>query len=757
MKLLDVVEKYISAGIQVVCVHSHLCKNTVKRGKAPTHYGWQKERMMLEALKKEISRVIEREGACNIGVVTGSASGLICIDVDDPSWYNEHEMHLGRPVKEFSSNGKLHLWYRHPGNGVFLKSRSSAARIFRGVDILADGGNQVVTWPSVHASGQPYKFENDLNLLDALEEADVLPQWIQDEMLAQAPQVHGASQASQGASGSPSDLDMLRAQTILRDFPRAVQGQGGDLTTLKAALACRDLGLSESQVYDLMLQEYNNRCSPPWADDELRNKVGNAFKYARGQQGSMSIGGAFDETPSEPKEPEQRVVYSKKHPGFNAEVVRKRLDGLLDVYDGQFVLYSHEDYRWKVVNEGAIDAWIFKDMKTLMGEEFTNAVKVQVVSDTRKLLKLSLDKAKEIPDVHWRKGQGSLDCITLGNGILDVPTGQLFPHSPDWFSFHSLPIIYSDGAECPEFLKFLEDIWEGDMELIESLRLWMGYCLLTSCAHEKFAVFKGASRAGKSTLASVIESIVGRDNTASTSLSLIGSDFGLQNLMGKKLCVFQDAERASLDRMGVATERIKSLSSNEPIGINRKGQSVIFQRMGIKIAFVCNRLPNFLNDEGALTNRMIVFPFWKSFAGREDTGLKERLLGELQGIFGWALVGARRLLRGEKLFTAQKGLEEMQGILEQLDSVQGYIAEVLDFTDMEHNVVTNDDLWRSYKTWCEESNRAAKNRQRFFMETNNHPKIRDRRKRTATWRGFHSLKLKAGGDFPDDLEDAVPF
>jgi P4 family phage/plasmid primase-like protien len=755
MELLQVVKQYVDAGIQVVCVHSHLCANKVKRGKAPSHYGWQKERLSYEALEKEIQRVQQKEGACNIGVVTGSASGLVCIDVDDASWYNEHEMHLGNPVVERSSAGKMHLWYKHPG--VFLKSRSSGARIFRGVDILSDGGNQVVTWPSIHSSGEPYRFDNGLTLLDALAEADVLPKWIQDEMM------QGQQEEERRPGSTPQDgstLDYLRAERIVRELPGAVQGQGGDLNTLKAALICRDLGLNEHQVYELLAKEYNSRCSPPWEPRELQDKVINAFKYARGTKGSMSIGDAFQEAVDtiEIKEPEKKVAYSKKHPGFNANVVRERVKGLLDVFDTQFIFYDTNEKRWKVVSDATIDALILKDMKTLMGQEFVNDLKVQMISDTRKLLKMDLDKAQDIPDVHF-KGRNSREYITVGNGILDVERGELEPHTPDWFSFHSLPMVYEESAECKGFLKFLEDIWDGDMELIESLRLWMGYCLLTSCSFEKFAVFKGASRAGKSTLASVIEGIVGRENTASTSLSLIGSDFGLQNLMGKKLCVFQDAERASLDRMGVATERIKSLSSNEPIGINRKGQSVVFQRMGLKIAFVCNRLPNFLNDESALTNRMIVFPFWKSFAGREDTNLKERLFAELPGIFNWALVGARRLLRGEKLFTSQRGQEEMESIVQQLDSVQGFVAECMELTEMEHNILRNEELWKAYKTWCEDSNRGAKNRQRFFMEIHSHPRLVGRRTRTSAFRGFHSVKLKLDGYFPDDQDDGsdVPF
>jgi len=747
-EILKVVERYVQAGLQVVCVHSHLCANKIKRGKAPSHYGWQKTRLTFEQLKQEILRVSEKEGSCNIGIVTGAASGLVCIDIDDPSWYLEHEMHLGSPVIERTSSGKMHLWYKHPGE--FLKSRSSAARIFRGVDILADGGNQVVTWPSIHNSGQPYTIDNGLDLIDALHEADALPKWIIDEIQSS---YRSELQSTQSQEVTADDLDLVAATYAMKSYPAATQGHGGDLQTLRAALACRDYGLNEEQVYEVLKNEYNPRCAPPWDNKDLRAKVGNAFKYAKGTKGSMSIRGAFEE-PIVIAEPEKKLAYSKKHPGFNAAVVKERVSGILDVFDGQFVLYDHDEHRWKVVSDAVIDAWILKDMKALNGQEFVDVLKVQMVSDTRKLLKMELDKAQGIPDVCWRHGDKEhLNHITVANGILDVETGKLKEHNPAWFSFHSLPIFYRENAECSAFLGFLNDIWDGDADLIESLRLWMGYCLLTSCAFEKFAVFKGASRAGKSTLAAVIESIVGRDNTASTSLSLIGSDFGLQNLMGKKLCVFQDAERASLDRMGVATERIKSLSSNEPIGINRKGQTVVFQRMGLKIAFVCNRLPQFLNDESALTNRMIVFPFWKSYQGREDHGLKERLASEVEGIFLWALVGARRLLRGEKLYTAHKGLEEMENIVQQLDSVQGFVAECVELTQMDHNILSNDEAWKAYKEWCQDCNRPCKNKQRFFIELHAHPKMVDRKVRTSELRGLKGVRLKVDL-FPDDI---IPF
>lgn len=733
--LFQTAKKYVEKGLKIIAVHSPNCENSIKRGKAPTQYGWQKKSQGWDDLRAEMERVWAREGACNIGLVTGKASGLVVVDIDEPGWFDEHEMHLGSPVIERSPSGGLHLYYKYPqGLSGDIRSRSSAARIFKGVDILADGGSQVVTWPSVHQSGQGmYTFDRGLDLLDALEEADELPRWIVDEMLTERKEERVRESDVKGGQ-----LDLHAARLALRSFPPAIEGAGGDLQTLKAALIGRDYGLSAKEVYGLMREEYNGRCSPPWSDQDLADKVKNAFKYAQRGQGNMSIEHAFDEEPTV-TEAAPVLAYSKKHAVHNADIFLQKMKGVLDCFDGQFVHYDTKDKRWRVISDGAVESLIFHDMPA----DVRQTIKASMFSDVRKIIRMQLSKGEGIPDVHWRGNDDrrGIDFITVNNGILDVQTGELLEHSKDWFCFHSLPMVYREDASCEEFLRFLDSVWDGDQELIESLRLWMGYCLLTSCSMEKFAVFHGASRAGKSTLASVIESIVGRENTASTSLSLIGSDFGLENLMGRKLCVFQDAERASLDRMGVATERIKSLASNDPVGINRKGQSVVFQRLGVKIAFVCNKLPNFLNDENALTNRMIVFPFSKSFMGQEDTGLKERLGKETEGIFNWALVGARRLLRGDKLFTAEKGKEALQKLTEQLDSVEGFVAEGLEFTGQAHNFVSSNDLWAAYKEWCKDAGRHPKHKQRFCQDISSHKAFKSLFVRANNIRGYQGIKV----------------
>ena len=66
---------------------------------------------------------------------------------------------------------------------------------------------------------------------------------------------------------------------------RAIEGAGGDTATFRVAAQLREFGLSESTALDLMLDHWNDDCSPPWSPDDLEKKVQNAFQYATGTWG----------------------------------------------------------------------------------------------------------------------------------------------------------------------------------------------------------------------------------------------------------------------------------------------------------------------------------------------------------------------------------------------------------------------------------------------------------------------------------------
>lgn len=63
------------------------------------------------------------------------------------------------------------------------------------------------------------------------------------------------------------------------EAPPSVEGAGGDQTAFQVAARLKDYGLSEDMAFELLGQVWNERCSPPWSLEELREKVANAYAY----------------------------------------------------------------------------------------------------------------------------------------------------------------------------------------------------------------------------------------------------------------------------------------------------------------------------------------------------------------------------------------------------------------------------------------------------------------------------------------------
>ena len=93
----------------------------------------------------------------NVGIVTGSASRLIVLDIDPKHGGDDSleqlERRFGRlaaTVEARTGGGGRHLYFAHPGYPV-----RNRAGIRQGVDLRGDGG-YVVAPPSVHPSGERY-------------------------------------------------------------------------------------------------------------------------------------------------------------------------------------------------------------------------------------------------------------------------------------------------------------------------------------------------------------------------------------------------------------------------------------------------------------------------------------------------------------------------------------------------------------------------------------------------------------------------
>lgn len=96
-----------------------------------------------------------------------------------------------------------------------------------------------------------------------------------------------------------------------------------------------------------------------------------------------------------------------------------------------------------------------------------------------------------VPTIEAFNDYPSLVCVN--NGILDLYTRTLIPHSKDMYFDSSIKIDFDPDAssECPHFLKYLDDVFNGDIEVIDNIIRLGGYLLDPSCKANKMFLFDG--------------------------------------------------------------------------------------------------------------------------------------------------------------------------------------------------------------------------------------------------------------------------
>lgn len=195
-------------------------------------------------------------------------------------------------------SGGRHLFYRTP-----RALRQGVDILGSGLDIRSLGG--YVLGPGSVINGKEYQIVRRAPIVPA-------PEWLVQRL--------GASRKRQEAAPPPTAVDPDRAVQRAKDWleryaPVATEGEGGDAETFKVAAHLKDMGCSADQAFDLMLP-WNEKCSPPWSQEELEAKVRNAFKYGKEPQGSVAPEAVFPPIDDASVDPEKPHPFEKLNQDF---------------------------------------------------------------------------------------------------------------------------------------------------------------------------------------------------------------------------------------------------------------------------------------------------------------------------------------------------------------------------------------------------------------------------------------------------------
>lgn len=252
--------EYFDLGLSVIPVFGILedgscsCGNPECRakGKHP-RYKW-KAFTKKRASREQIIAWWDRFPESNIGIVTGSISGIAVIDVDGENGLSSLE-EAGLPVSELpvtpsaiTGGGGLHFIYRNPIQGVQTK-----AGVLPNVDIRGEGG-YIIAPPSVHSSGSSYE-------------------WVEGRGLEDVPiSDFDFSFLAENAPMEDRKKSHKRGDKWYEEFLLGVgEGERNDAVS-RLAGRYFSLGMTEAEIV-LLLEAWNLRNDPPISSAELKRTV----------------------------------------------------------------------------------------------------------------------------------------------------------------------------------------------------------------------------------------------------------------------------------------------------------------------------------------------------------------------------------------------------------------------------------------------------------------------------------------------------
>lgn len=244
--------------------------------------------------------------------------------------------------------------------------------------------------------------------------------------------------------------------------------------------------------------------------------------------------------------------------------------------------------------------------------------------------------------------------ICLENGILDLQTGTLMPHSPDYFLTWKLCADWDENVDCPLFNRFLATITGNEPILQQRILEVIGYILFApGNAWKRFVVLQGQGDTGKSVLGRLLASFFEEDQVGSVDLFRFGDRFSLSSLMDKKLNLSMDLTDTALKEQAVAV--LKQITGGDLIQIEEKYKPTYSARISCKFVFGTNHNLRLQASDAAFMHRVLLIPFrFPIPKQQQDPQLALKLSDEKSGILRLALSAYRMYMANGMIFSGEE-------------------------------------------------------------------------------------------------------
>jgi putative DNA primase/helicase len=320
--------------------------------------------------------------------------------------------------------------------------------------------------------------------------------------------------------------------------------------------------------------------------------------------------------------------------------------------------------------------------------------------------------------------------FNVANGTLDLRTGELRPHDPTQLITKVSAVDYDPHAECPAWIKFLDDITAGDLGLIAYLQRAIGYTLTGDTCEHVFFMLYGSGTNGKSTFIEAIRNVFGdyAKTSAFTTFMQQQSPSAPRNdlaaLAGARLVTASESDDGNI----VAEAFLKQVTGGDKVTARFLRQEHFEFTPHFKLWLCTNHKPNIRGTDNGIWRRIKPIPFAVKIADEKiDRGLPERLGAEAAGILAWAVEGLKEY--------RARGLDEPACIKDATNEYRGDEDPVGKFLLTQCTMrplakVKSLALYDAFKKWAGNNGERMIDQRRFS--------------RSLTERGMKSTRVTAG-------------
>lgn len=325
--------------------------------------------------------------------------------------------------------------------------------------------------------------------------------------------------------------------------------------------------------------------------------------------------------------------------------------------------------------------------------------------------------------------------LTVGNGTVNLRTGELYPHSRLDFTTKLAPVPYDKEAGCPTWLGFLDRIFAGDAELIAFLQRAIGYSLTGESNEQVLFFLYGTGSNGKSTLIEALRALVGEYGQQAPMSTFLerrgeGPSNDIARLRGKRFV--SSIEAGEGHRLNESL--VKQVTGGDTITARFLHREFFEFRPQFKLWLAANHKPVIRGTDHAIWRRIRLIPFTITIPEDErDPELPTKLRKELPGILRWAVDGC--------LLWQRVGLGAPPAVREATDAYRCEMDVLAGFLDDRCELgqaltVEAGALYQAYCAWCEANGERPASQRAFGLRLKDRTFQQARTGQARRWTGL---------------------